>query len=64
MQEPDMRVDPRHHFAIEFEHQAQHAVRSRMLRPEIDREVTQVLRLLIHDQAFGSAFAFSSPGSG
>ena len=34
--------------------------RGRMLRPKVDRKITQVL--FIHDQAFGPAF--SSPGSG
>ena len=39
MQEADMRVDALDHFAVELEHQAQHAVRRRMLRPKVDREV-------------------------
>ena len=39
MQQPDMRIDALDHFAVEFEHEAQHAVRRRMLRPEIDGEV-------------------------
>ena len=60
MQEPDMRIDALDDLAIEFQHQAQHAVRRRMLRSEIDREVSKIL--LVHGQAFGSAF--SSPGSG
>src|ERR1700722_6590829 len=47
MQEADMRVDPLDHLAVELEHQAQHAMRSRMLRPEVDREVAEVL--LVHD---------------
>ena len=55
-----MRIDARDDFAVELQHQAQHAVRRRMLRPEIDREIAKVL--LVHGQAFGSAF--SSPGSG
>ena len=41
MQEPDMRIDALDHLAVELEHQAQHAVRRRMLRPEIDGEVAQ-----------------------
>ena len=61
MQKADMRIDARHDFAIELQHQAQNAMRRRMLRSEIDREVAEIL--FIHDrQAFGSAF--SSPGSG
>ena len=39
MQEADMRIDALDDLAVEFEHQAQHAVRGRMLRPEIDGEV-------------------------
>ena len=55
-----MRIDARDHLAVELQHQAQHAVRRRMLRSEVDGEVAKVL--LVHGQAFGSAF--SSPGSG
>src|SRR6516165_9394814 len=39
MQEADMRIDPLDDLAVKLEHQAQHAVRGRMLRPEIDGEV-------------------------
>src|SRR5262249_20985510 len=42
MQQPDMRIDALHHLAVEFQHQAQHAVRRRVLRPEIDGEVAQL----------------------
>jgi hypothetical protein len=62
VKQTDMRIDALNDFAVEFEHQAQNAMRRRMLRPEIDREIAEVLRLFIHGQAFGSAF--SSPGSG
>ena len=62
MKQADMRIDARDDFAVELQHQTQHAMRGRMLRPEIDGEVAEVLRLLGH--GFGSAFAFSSPGSG
>ena len=41
MQQADMRIDALDHLAVELEHQAQHAVRRRMLRPEIDGEVAQ-----------------------
>ncbi len=47
-----MRVDPLDHFAVKLEHEAQHAVRRRMLRPEVDREVTEVV-LFVH--LFGRA---------
>ena len=39
MQQADMRVDPLDHLAVELEHQAQHAMRRRMLGSEVDREV-------------------------
>jgi hypothetical protein len=42
VQESNMWVDSLHHLAVEFEHQAQHAMRRRVLRPEIDGEVTQL----------------------
>ena len=59
MQEADMRVDALDHLAVEFEHQAQNAVRRRMLRAEVDREVAEVRCSVIY-----GGFAFSSPGSG
>ena len=36
MQEADMRIDALDHFAVELEDQAQHAMRRRMLRAEVD----------------------------
>ena len=60
MQQPDMRIDAGDHFAVKLQHQTQHAVRGRMLRPEIDGEVAQCC-CFGHDQTFGPAF--SSPGS-
>ena len=56
-----MRIDALDDFAVEFQHEAQHAVRRRMLRPEVDRKIAEI-SLFVHGQAFGSAF--SSPGSG
>src|SRR5581483_12407762 len=47
MQQTNMRVDTLDDLAIEFEHEAQHAVRRRMLRPEIDGEVAK--RRFCHD---------------
>src|SRR6266567_7436935 len=41
MQEPDVRIDALDYLAVELEYQAQHAVRRRMLRPEIDGEIAQ-----------------------
>jgi hypothetical protein len=39
MQQPDMRIDPLDDFAVQLHHEAQHAVRGRMLRAEIDRVI-------------------------
>ena len=41
MQQADMRIDALDDLAVELQHQAQHAVRRRMLRPEIDGEVAE-----------------------
>ena len=35
VQEPDVRVGLLNHFAVHFQHQTQHAVRRRMLGPEV-----------------------------
>jgi hypothetical protein len=63
VKQTDMRIDARDDFAVQFKDEPQHTVGSGMLRPKVDGEVTQILRLFIHGQAFGSV-AFSSPGSG
>ena len=42
MQQPDMRIDALDDLAVEFQHQPQHAMRRRMLRPEVDIEVADV----------------------
>ena len=39
MQQPDVRVGALDHLAVEFQHQPQHAVRGRVLRPEIHRVI-------------------------
>ena len=39
MQQADVRIDAVHHLAVQLQHQAQHAVRGRMLRPEVDVEL-------------------------
>ena len=49
MQQPDMRIDALDHLAVELQHQAQHAVRRRMLRPEVDGEVADVLASVMVD---------------
>ena len=45
VKQADMRIDALHDLAVEFEHQPQHAVRRRMLRPEVDGEVRWWRRL-------------------
>ncbi len=40
VQQADMRIDALDDFTVKVEHQAQNAVRRRVLRPEIDRETT------------------------
>ena len=42
MQQADVRVGALDHFAVELEHQAQHAVRGRMLRAEVEGVVLDV----------------------
>ena len=39
VQQADVRIDALHHLAVELQHQAQHAVRGRMLRAEVDVEL-------------------------
>jgi hypothetical protein len=39
MQHADVRVRVLHHLAVHFQYQAQHAVRRRMLRPEVHRVI-------------------------
>ena len=39
VKQADMRIDALDDLAVELEHQAQHAMRGRMLRPEIDGEI-------------------------
>jgi hypothetical protein len=41
MQQADMRIDALDNFAVELEHQAQHAVRGWMLRSEVDVEIAE-----------------------
>ena len=79
VQQPDVRVGLLDDFAIELEHQAQHAVRRRMLRAEVHRVVADLghrgmfgsLRAGWHHLAAGrllrgahpSAGCFATPGS-
>src|SRR6202049_457760 len=41
VQEADMGIDSSHYLTIKLQHQAQNTVRSRMLRPKVDGEVTE-----------------------
>ena len=57
VEQADMRIDALDDLAVELQHEAQHAVRRRMLRPEVDGEGADV------GFSHGYCFAFSSPGS-
>ncbi len=62
LQQTDMRINTFNHFPVQLKHKAQHAMRCRMLRAEIDREITN--GMLGHlPRPVQLAFAFSSPGS-
>jgi hypothetical protein len=39
VQQADVRIGTHHDFAVQLEHHAQNAVRCRVLRPEVEREV-------------------------
>ena len=39
IQKADMRIGALNDLAVHLEHQSQHAVRGRMLRPEVEREI-------------------------
>ena len=41
MQKADMRIDAFDHLTVKLEHETQHAMRRRMLRSEIDGEVSR-----------------------
>src|SRR5262249_27271288 len=41
MEQPDMRIDALDHLAVQLEHEAQHAMRCRVLRTEVDGEVPE-----------------------
>ena len=43
VEKADMRVDALDDLAVELEHEAQDAVRGRVLRPEIDREIAELV---------------------
>ena len=67
MQQADVRIDAFDHFAVQFQHHAQHAVRGRVLRAEVDRVIGDDIvaggRRVFKLQAHWAAPAFSSPGS-
>src|SRR6201999_3407397 len=71
MKQADMRIHARHDLAVKIEDHAQHAMRGRMLRSEIDRHrrfldgsrlVHYAFFPVSPDVAFGAIAAFSSPG--
>ena len=39
VQQPDVRIGLLNDFAVQLEHEAQHAVRGRVLRTEVQREI-------------------------
>ena len=59
MQQADVRIGALDGLAVHLQHQAQNAVRRRVLRPEVHRDV---LDLRLGHQLFSPCFAFSSPG--
>ena len=61
VQEADMRIGALDHFAVHLQHEAEHAVGRRMLRPEIHGEALD-LGLGVGGAHDRSSFAFSSPG--
>ena len=61
MEQANVGVGALDHLAVHLQHQAQHAVRRRMLRPEIQGHVADLA--LAHGQRPSSP-AFSSPGKG
>ena len=66
MEQADVRVGALDDLAVELEHEAQHAVRRRVLRPEVHRVVLQRdvgHRALAVSRRRRRRAAFSSPGS-
>ena len=67
MQVADDRLAPQHRFALQFEHEAQHAVRARVLRPHVDdhrlifrgvdRQVAQLGSFGLAHAQYGTYFA-------
>ena len=51
MQKPDVRIGAGDDFAVEFQHQAQNAVRRRVLRPEVHRVIADVGHGFIRSRA-------------
>ena len=67
MQKPDMGITALDDFAVQLEHEAQHAVRGRVLGPEIDVEVTDLLLTRLGVVELGSvhhdAVSSAQPGA-
>ncbi len=68
MKQTNVRIDALDHLAVKLQHEAQHAVRRRMLRSEVDSEIAHARRFgakcFGHQPPAFGASAFSSPGSG
>src|SRR5580698_4883558 len=60
MQQADMRIDTLDDFTVELQHQAQHAVSCRMLRPEVDCEIALRSGGFSHHATFASFAALSA----
>ena len=58
VEQADVGVDALDDLAVELQHEPQDSVGGGMLRPEVDREVAELV--LCHDGS--QALAFSSPG--
>jgi hypothetical protein len=58
-----MRIDALDNFAVKLKHKAQYAVRRRMLRTEIDREVAFGAGAHVPCPPLPGFAAFSSPGN-
>src|ERR1051326_4819495 len=59
MQKADMPIDALDDLAVEFQDQSQHAMRRRMLRPEIDAEGAIILSLK-HDRTVSSEWRMAN----
>ena len=59
MQQSDVRIGALNDFAVELEHQPQHAVGRRVLRPEVHRVVPDLGHLTGTQMHFGASADYS-----